>query len=332
MGPVLANFPTDISNNILNHLMKIDSSFKLCITSQRIAYGVINDNAFITFKPIYIPGNIPIYNEPPEPKKYNESLKILEQLKIKDSIILKEKNKITLVNNNTPLAIAHIKTEDNDIDVWKDIILMTAPNDQFQDVLNKALAKHNLYNLFLLYFTSYADKHKNAELRKELKKLIIDVDVSNFDSIHNFTKFIKIKIDNSIDIGVINSILAQNINNKNKVLEIIDNKKFNFDKNNYYEMAKMTNDQLKKEIDEFIKGHIELIDDYPPIPKNLTLPIGKLKMPKDIIDELSDILISDLHNPLKLELLKSGALSNYLLIDMFKFERRPHENIKIVQA
>jgi hypothetical protein len=156
--------------------------------------------------------------------------------------------------------------------------------------------------------------------------------INDSDSLHEFTGTLKRKIENPNDIGVINTIVSQNINSKSKIIEIFDRRKFNFDKNNYYDMAKMSVDALKIEINEFVKNHIEIVDELPPPPKNLTLPAKKLKLPKDGLDGMIDLLIADLQNPLKLELMKSGALSSYLLLDLFDFERRPNENIKIIQS
>jgi hypothetical protein len=338
MGPVVLRAASTSQSSILNDLMLKGIDLKLCVTAQRIAYGVISDSVFITFKPIYIPGNIKTTSEIPTPRDYKKSLKLLESVKGKSSEIVTGANTITLMDEGVPIAIAHCEmpateqNKQNKQSIWKDIISMTPAKDRYDEILPKAISKHNLYNLLILQFTSYADKHKNTNLRNLIKSLIMKLHINDSDSLHEFTGTLKRKIENPNDIGVINTIVSQNINSKSKIIEIFDRRKFNFDKNNYYDMAKMSVDALKIEINEFVKNHIEIVDELPPPPKNLTLPAKKLKLPKDGLDGMIDLLIADLQNPLKLELMKSGALSSYLLLDLFDFERRPNENIKIIQS
>lgn len=312
--------------------------FQICVTTQRVAYGVIGPNVFITFKPTHTPNNFPIYTDVPKIGKEKNSLLLLEKIKkgIPESYIKHDKDLILFNKFDKPIAIAHISGAEYKTRLWKSIL---SPSNEFKlsetSYYKSAVTKHNEYNLLLMEFTTYADNHKNNKLRNDIKKAIEILNVNNADSLHEFSRILKRNIKNQNDIGLINSIISQNVNNKKRIIELFDNKKFNFDKNNYDDMAQMSDAELKVIIDEFVNKRIEKTSTLPPPPNNLTLPVGifgkKLKIYEKDLGPMLELLSADLKNPLKLELMKSGALSSHLLLDLFKFEKYPNETIKIEQ-
>jgi hypothetical protein len=319
---------SETKKNIVDDLLLIDKTLKVCVNNQRIAYGVINDSVFITFKSTFAPSNSKLYTDIPIfTADKNYILKIFKEVKklYAESTIVEE-DKIYLKQNNNILLIGYLN--DNEKHLWENILQSEKPDEKFTNLLDSANILHNNYNLFLLEFTFHMDKNKNNKLRKIIKSQLEELDINDITSLHKFTNILKTHIDNPNDIGIINSIIAQNINNKNKIIEVFENKKYNFDKEIYRDLLKMSDDELRVMIGDFLNTITVSVNTEYKL-KNLTLPGNKIKLSADENKNFIELLIADLRNPLKFDLMRSGILSSYLLLDMFNFDKYPNETIDI---
>ena len=182
--------------------------------------------------------------------------------------------------------------------------------------------------------TFYLDKNRNTDMRRKVIKLIDDFDI---DDIQPFNKKLKeLNIDGT-DINYINSIISMNLSGKGrinhiKIAEEINKNKFRFDKNQYDKLFKMPRDELIIEVKKIMSAIIIETDELSPL-TNLSLPAAlsgnKLPIKKDDVTTFIELLTDDIKNPLKIELMKSGALSSFLLLNLFDFEKNQNEIIRI---
>ena len=205
-------------------------------------------------------------------------------------------------------------------------------HDQLDELFAQTITQHKKYSQILMEFTYHLDTTKNEAVRTKLYEWINKININTTESIHEFNK--QISNFDSVDIGIINSIIAQNINNKQKILSILESRKFRFDKQIYNDMAADQNLLIK--INDIFDQIFEMVDIDDNIIENLSIPMAinkkKLKILKSDKKIYVELITADMKNPLKNELLKSGALSAFLILDMFKFTKYPNEIITVAVA
>ncbi len=231
--------------------------------------------------------------------------------------------------------------------------------------LSKQLYNYHIYELLILEFTELLNKEKNVHLRHLIKKEIIkQIDIDSTKTIEEIDELIKkyyqkyIKINESLKVlyeliynedivKITKQINNYVIEHKNKklLLEYIDSSVYNFDKIKINDLRTMNKDILLKELKK-LADRVVLITNEKDIAKKLqNFPNiliscqdkkesgvycnkGKLMISKTKLDELLQIMASDILNPFKQKWLFNVIFTKNI-IQMFKFIRRPEEHIEI---
>jgi len=198
----------------------------------------------------------------------------------------------------------------------------------------------NLYKLILQEITYYFSTRLNIEKRNVLNKLF-------FTYIKNYNEFYKHIINTVDDDKDINKIvnlfnLLKNIQDlsKGQINELLQKIKFNFDedeKNNYI------NDPSYKNINDLLDDICIFIPEADlskiinkEILKNILLPCSleesnyckknKLLVPKEEKNNIINLIINDLQNPIRKNIIFSTKM---IIDDLYQFSILPHEEIII---
>ena len=292
----------------------------------------------ITMEPTIAPRNLPTTNRELNIGYSAKLADVVRKLSknITNSEIKNNDNTIQLFVNNKPILTGYFTAPGELPPIFKILAGEKSgeSSDNLDNVLTHATVKHNIYNQLLMEITFYLDKNRNTDMRRKVIKLIDDFDI---DDIQPFNKKLKeLNIDGT-DINYINSIISMNLSGKGrinhiKIAEEINKNKFRFDKNQYDKLFKMPRDELIIEVKKIMSAIIIETDELSPL-TNLSLPAAlsgnKLPIKKDDVTTFIELLTDDIKNPLKIELMKSGALSSFLLLNLFDFEKNQNEIIRI---
>jgi hypothetical protein len=239
-----------------------------------------------------------------------------------------------------------------DPDIVNEVININKPMQVDNRIKNIGIStyENNLYQLLLLEFMAVFNLQKNVSLRGKIKKVLL----KNFNN--EFTE-IMLSLNNIIDdcddYNIIKLYIVDFIeinHNKNELFSIIDNTSFNFDKISFENLKSMSHDKIVKELHKISKqfiliGSIKNIKKFTfhnmfvscqstnDKSKNMITKMDYCKKNKLIIEqkklnELIDILASDILNPIKQRWIFSSLIFDNT-INFFKFIRRPDENIII---
>jgi hypothetical protein len=214
--------------------------------------------------------------------------------------------------------------------------------DKRCDIIDHALYKYNMYQLFLLEFLRVFSEKTNTVLRSQIKKLFLGDFTKQMNKINN--KLIEI-IHNTEDLLKIRIQLSDYINNHHDRKQLyldIDNTSYDFDKVVLNRLMVLEKSVLVKELKIISNGFVK-IGDVSKI-KNFRFSNmysschnqknsnychdRKLILPKDKVDIFIDILSDDILNPIKQKWIFSDIMSDRV-INFLKFIRRDHESIKI---
>lgn len=234
--------------------------------------------------------------------------------------------------------------------------------------LPKQLYDYHLYELLILEFTELLNREKNLHLRHLIKKeLIKNIDLDSSKTIEEIDKLIQnyykkyISLNESLKVLydiIYNediSKLTTQINNyviehKNKklLLSYIDSSVYNFDKIKINELRTMKKDILLKELKKISDRVVNIVQEKEIEKKLQNFPNiliscqdkqidsiyckkNKLVITKQKLDELLEIMASDILNPFKQKWLFNVIFTKNI-IQMFKFIRRSNEYIEIYSA
>lgn len=211
--------------------------------------------------------------------------------------------------------------------------------DKRNKLLFSALYENHLYQLFVIEFINYMISEKNEKKRNTIKNLILE------NGIHNSKtyKIIEIKIKSAEDIQKLFSLIYESSSKKGDIKSLfdkIDNIRFDFDNITLNALPKAIKDEKIKIINELAQKittseELPKEGDFP----NIYIPCyndssanycnnRKLIVPKNKLNNLIDLLIADLENPLKSKYLLDNVWVD-AFIDYFKFIKRPTEIITI---
>jgi len=216
--------------------------------------------------------------------------------------------------------------------------------DDRTKLLGESLYNNYLYKMFILEFINYINKEKNEKIREKLKKLIEKTNFkTDFDAF--MTEFKEIgKEINDNDITLLNAQIALSEYlqiNKHKILNQIDNVRYDFDNITINRLKKLPKEEIISELNQIAKeitvvkeiSEIDFPNVYIPCDLNPKTPgycQGRKLIFKDalLLEKYIDILANDILNPIKEKYLTSGLLVENI-IDYFKFDKHPNEIISI---
>lgn len=212
--------------------------------------------------------------------------------------------------------------------------------------INLSIYKYYEYQLLLMEFMNLFSKQRNNKIRESINALILK---TNFASqLPEFYIALRKLIEDNNDLRKIISFIDNIVNgewNKKDLIINIKETSFNFDNVELDKLRKLPTSQLKIALTK-IANNIVIKKDN--VEKYLTTgnefpntfvvckDLGtsghcqekKLLIERSRFDKLIDILVQDLHNPLKSKWIFSNVF-NDRVISMFKFIQRPFERIDI---
>jgi len=237
----------------------------------------------------------------------------------------------------------------------------SAQDDRTKNI-SRNIYDYYIYELLLLEFTEFFNKEKNEEVRLAIKKEILkSVDTNIIDTTNNITDII-IKYFNKYpgeadsskieDITrIVNQINEYIIKHHDKKLLInkIDSAFYNFDKVKINHLKTLDRETIVKELSKIAQRIINTVpeseinkllnnsEEFPNmiiscqnklVKNNIYCKQNKLVISTKKLDELINIMASDVLNPFKQKWLFNVIFTDQIL-KYFKFIRNPHETITI---
>lgn len=210
-------------------------------------------------------------------------------------------------------------------------------NKIIDQVKEKERYENNLYKLFLTEFANELYHDKNINMRNRIKELINKTNLNNDKEVTNFRIDINKLLKNyDLDIQRIFNIVKL----KNSI-KLIDNMKFDFDKNLLIRLRNTKDhEKVKNNLTQIMKKNVTIVK-----PKDLdrieltnmyvTCKIdseqtqcrrNKLMMTDETFENYCDILASDILNPLKDNFISSLSPSG--VFNYYDYSVRPNELIR----
>lgn len=209
--------------------------------------------------------------------------------------------------------------------------------------LGESLYKNYLYNLFVLEFINYIEKERNTEIRATLKKLICD---TNFrKELDVFQKKLKELLEKfPEDLATIRGQLSDFYSthfDKKQLINTIEGNIYEFDKITMNKLKNMRKSELIKELRELVS---EFAVEKPIERDNISFPNiylpcehesndyclrGKLIVDENL-DKLTEILATDILNPLKEKYMFSGMFTENI-INFFNFDVKSSEVVTVIK-
>jgi hypothetical protein len=214
-------------------------------------------------------------------------------------------------------------------------------NVTFDTNLQHALYKYYLYDLILLQFIAIFNKQRNIPLRK---RIISTIAKTNFDKDITDIKLLISQITDIEDNIKLKNIISRYVNvhhEKKTLIEDVQTSYFNFDRIILEELKTLDYSHvlshLHKLAKKFVKfGDISKLKQFQ-FPNMLVscdaqdsnyCSSGKFIITKTQLDDVLEVLASDIINPAKWKWLFNSVFIEKS-VDYFKFIRRPNESITI---
>jgi hypothetical protein len=202
--------------------------------------------------------------------------------------------------------------------------------DTRQNKLSECLYNHFLYQILIIMFIDIVSNATNKSMRKKIITLVGE----HRSKEGTYIKMSELLKDYPTDLKVIRQIL-----HKDNIVDVINNSRFAFDKFALSKMKKKEHKELVAELTELYSQHT--INGVPDFTKafpnilstcqetNIYCHGKKLVIKKQRLEELLDILASDILNPVKSNFLFSPVFARNI-INNLQFIIRPHENIRVI--
>jgi hypothetical protein len=230
-------------------------------------------------------------------------------------------------------------------DINKAIYEQQAPaKDPRTQNVNISIYKYYQYQLLLMEFMSLFSKQRNNKVRDRINVLIMKTNFAT--QLPDFYIGLREIVEDNNDLKKNIAFIDNIVNGEWAKKELIANIKettFNFDNVELDKLRKLPRSELKKALIKIANGITIKTDNIPKYLSNFQFPNifvvckdshdgycqgKKLIVEKKSFEHLIDILVQDLHNPLKAKWIFSNVF-NDRVISMFRFIQRPFERIDI---
>ena len=215
------------------------------------------------------------------------------------------------------------------------------PDVKFDVKLQHALYKYYLYDLILLQFIAIFNKQRNIPLRK---RIISTIAKTNFDKDISAIKELVTSVTDIEDNTKLKNIISRFVNvhhDKKILIDDVSSSYFNFDRIILEELKKLNYNHvlshLHKLAKKFVKfGDITKVKQFQ-FPNMLVscdaqdssyCASGKFIVTKKQLDDVLEVLASDIINPAKWKWLFNSVFIEKS-VDYFKFIRRNNESITV---
>jgi len=206
--------------------------------------------------------------------------------------------------------------------------------------LQKSMYNYYLYQLILLQFIAFFNKQRNHALRRKLSIILAKTNFEkNMDNLKEFINAIE-DIEDAVKLkNIIGRFIVEHHNRK-QMIDDIDTTYFNFDRIELERLKKLEYKHVLSELHKIANGFVKIgdINDEFKFPNILTpcenldkvdyCAGTKLIIKKDRLDEILNVLASDIINPTKWKWLFNSIFIEKS-VDFFKFIRRRNENITV---
>jgi hypothetical protein len=219
-------------------------------------------------------------------------------------------------------------------------------------VINRAMYDRYMYQLFVLQFISYFDNDRDTKTRNRISAIIKNVDFKKPGALNKFNSELSALVPDSAD----RSIIMNSVNNyfyvhfdKTRLIDDINSHHYQFDRVIINRIAALTaatdiEGTNRDKIYNLVKGVVGKITKAgtPTTHDKETFNVlsscvsskkpycksKKLVLPASKIKDFTEILTSDLMNPLKNIYIMSSIFVEGI-IDYFKFDKVPGEDVYV---
>lgn len=217
--------------------------------------------------------------------------------------------------------------------------IKTIVPESLESKLNQSLYEYYLHNIVLMHFIGVFNSQRNVSLRKKINAVLIKTDFNK--NLENVRKVID-DIGDAEDIHKIKNIIGRyvtNHHNKKQMITDIEQTYFNFDRISLEKMRGLEPKEIKKQLYKIAAGFVKFgtvkIKSFPNMfmacdsKDKLNYCIGnKLIIDKNKLNEILDVLSSDMANPAKWKWIFNSVFIDRS-VDYFRFIRRKNESITI---